>query len=129
MPNRTEAVVAVVDDDRRVLESLEELLESAGHATRLFSSAQDFLESEALASIHCLISDIRMPGMDGWQLEDIVAAARPSLPIILITGDDLAEQEARSRRAHGRPHALLRKPFDSRELLAAIASAVRRSAE
>src|SRR5712671_3355448 len=55
-------VVAIVDDDRRVLESLGELLESEGYAVRLFDSADAFLRADALQDIDALISDIRMPG-------------------------------------------------------------------
>jgi FixJ family two-component response regulator len=117
-------VVAVVDDDHRVLESLEELLESAGYVARLFASAAEFLESGELAAVHCLISDIRMPDIDGWELESTVFGRRPDLPIILITGDDLAQQEARSRRAGRRPRVLFRKPFNGQELLAEVRASI-----
>jgi FixJ family two-component response regulator len=60
--------VAVVDDDYAVLESVEDLLNSAGYVARTFSSAREFLEDGALDSVGCLVSDIRMPGMDGLEL-------------------------------------------------------------
>jgi FixJ family two-component response regulator len=116
-------VVAVVDDDHRVLQSLEALLESAGYDVRLYASAGEFLQSGELARIHCLISDIRMPVTDGWELESIVFGVHPTLPVILITGDDLAQQEARSRRTSGRSRLLFRKPFNGPELIAAIRTA------
>src|SRR6202008_77366 len=81
-----ERVVAVVDDDSRGLESLEDLLESAGHTVHLFRSAQALLEHEAFGTIDCLISDIGMPAIDGFDLERLARAARPELPVILITG-------------------------------------------
>jgi len=124
MHNHTVPVVAAVDDDRRVLESLQELLESAGYEARLFSSAAQFLESGQLSVIHCLISDIRMPVMDGWQLESIVAAARPDLPIVMISGDDVAQREARQPKVGTRPRVLLEKPFNAPQLLATIEAAV-----
>ncbi|MEJ1963556.1 MAG: response regulator [Gammaproteobacteria bacterium] len=117
-------IVAAVDDDIRVLESLQELLESAGYETRLFRSAMQFLESGELSVIHCLISDIRMPVMDGWQLESVVAAARPNLPIVMISGDDVAQREARQPRVGTRPRVLLEKPFNAPQLLATIKAVV-----
>ena len=79
-------IVAVVDDDHNVLESLEDLLESAGYGARLFASAAAFLDSGSLNEIDCLISDIDMPVMDGIELARVVHVRRPALPIILITG-------------------------------------------
>ena len=61
-------VIAVVDDDRRILESLEMLLASADYDVRLFSSATALLESGGLREIDCLISDVGMPVMDGFEL-------------------------------------------------------------
>jgi FixJ family two-component response regulator len=123
MLKSTPKVVAVVDDDRRVLQSLEALLQSAGFDVRLYASADAFLQSGELARIHCLISDIRMPVTDGWELESIVSRVQPTLPVIFITGDDLAQQEAHSRHTSGRSRLLFRKPFIGAELIAAIRSA------
>jgi FixJ family two-component response regulator len=114
-------VVAVVDDDPRVLESLEDLLESAGHAVRLFGSANALLENCAFADIDCLISDIGMPDMDGWELQRLAHLARPELPVILITGRNLADQaSAASRGSQG----FFRKPFKVQELLATVSEAL-----
>lgn len=114
-------VVAVVDDDPRVLESLEDLLESAGHAVRLFGSANALLENCAFADIDCLISDIGMPGMDGWELQRLAHVARPDLPVILITGRNVADQaSAASRGSQG----FFRKPFNVQELLATVSEAL-----
>ena len=79
-------LVAVVDDDERILRSLEYLLESADYAVRLFASGTALLQSGCLPEIDCLISDIDMPGIDGFELLRLVHAARPGLPMILITG-------------------------------------------
>lgn len=114
-------LIAVVDDDRRILESLADLLESGGYRPCTFSSASDFLAAGVLASIGCLISDICMPGTNGWELEIAVNRVRPSLPTILITGHD------ETRSGLGVPHAgagptrmLFRKPINGDDLLAAI---------
>ncbi len=119
MPKNTKSVVAVVDDDPRVLESLEELLESAGHAARTFSSARTLLASKALSEIDCLITDIGMPGMDGFELERVMSERRPDLPVILITGrHEITElPQAKNNR-------FFRKPFDGQALLAAIGDAL-----
>jgi len=112
-------MVAVVDDDIRLLESLEELLESAGHAVRTFSSGRSLLDSAALPEIDCLITDIGMPGMDGFELERLMRLKRPGLPVILITArHEFAEL------AEGRRKRLFRKPFDGQALLTAIGAAL-----
>ena len=111
-------IIAVVDDDQRILESLKNLLESADHAVRPFVSATALLVSGCLPEIDCLISDIGMPGMDGFELLRAVQAVRPELPVILITGrDDLLGQVSPVDLGQYR---LFKKPFDSEELLTAI---------
>jgi FixJ family two-component response regulator len=117
----TRTVVAVVDDDDRMLESLGNLLESAGHDVRLYSAASALYEQGDLSEIDCLISDIGMPDIDGFQLQQWADAEHPELPVILITG----RPEMRARYA-----ALIRsdryfeKPFDAQQLLAAVRAAI-----
>jgi FixJ family two-component response regulator len=72
-------VVAVVDDDPRLLESMEDLLESAGYVARSFSSARSLLIS-GLSGMDVLITDIGMPGMDGFELCALVKKVRPDCP-------------------------------------------------
>jgi FixJ family two-component response regulator len=116
--------VAVVDDDYRVLESLEDLLESAGYRVQLFASAKQFLDT-AITEVDCVISDIGMPATDGFALQQIIRNARPTLPVILITGrHEFAAAEHEAARG-GR--LLFEKPFDKRELLAAINSELQAS--
>jgi len=116
------AVVAVVDDDRRVLESLELLLESADHDVRLYSSPTALLESGRLAEIDCLISDVGMPVMDGFELVRVMQANRPGLPIILVTGrPDLLNRSPLELPGHYR---LFKKPFEGQELLTAVGEAM-----
>jgi FixJ family two-component response regulator len=117
-------IVAVVDDDSRVLESLEDMLESAGYRVRLFASAKQFLGT-AIAEVDCVISDIGMPGADGFELQQIIRNSRPTLPVILITGrHEFATTEHEAARG-GR--LLFEKPFDTRQLLAAIGYELRAS--
>ena len=119
MLNAKSLVVAVVDDDQRVTESLENLLESAGYTVRAFSSAQTLLASSALPKIDCLITDIGMPGMDGFELQRRMGEMRPDLPVIMITGRQEFVELPRSKGS-----LLFRKPFDGQALLAAIGDAL-----
>jgi FixJ family two-component response regulator len=113
-------VVAIVDDDPRLLESLEDLLESAGYVARSFPSAGSLLIS-GLSGVDLLITDIGMPGTDGFELRDLVKRARPELPVFLITGrHEIADQN----RAQG-ISGFFRKPFDAQALLAAVGNALR----
>ena len=118
-------VVAVVDDDQSVLRSIEDLLESADYEVRLFASGSELLDSGCLAEISCLISDIDMPGMDGFQLLRQVHAARPELPTILITGypDTLKQLPPLG----GSVPRCFTKPFKGPELLEAVTEALRGS--
>jgi FixJ family two-component response regulator len=114
--------IAVVDDDQGILKSLEILLESADHAVCPFASAVALIESSCLAEIDCLISDIDMPVMDGFELLRVVRAARPELPIILITGHP--EVLSRLPFIDPGPYRLFKKPFNGQELLTAISDAL-----
>ena len=122
MSRVSECAVAVIDDDERVLESLENLLESAGHTVRLFTSAQAFLKDEAFAKVDCVISDIGMPAIDGFELERLARAARPELPVILITGRQ--EFIKGPQATHRVGTEILLKPVSEQELLRAISKAL-----
>jgi FixJ family two-component response regulator len=112
-------LVAIVDDDPRLIESLENLLESAGYATRSFSSAAALLAGGP-SGIDLLITDIGMPGIDGFELRDVVRKARPELPVFLVTGRHEIADQHRARGISG----FFRKPFDAQALLTAIAKAL-----
>lgn len=110
-------VVAIVDDDPRLLESMEDLLESAGYAAYSFSSAGALL-ANGLWGVDVLISDIGMPDMDGFELCNLVKEARPDLPVFLITG-----RHEKADRGRGN-NLFFRKPFDARVLLTAVEDAL-----
>jgi FixJ family two-component response regulator len=119
--------IAVVDDDSRILESLESLLESAGHCVHLFHSAEAFLESGILADVDCLISDIGMSGIDGYGLLRLVQARRPGLHVFLITG---REEVIRAQPGVDLPsNHFFVKPFDGKKLLSDVAAALRTAVE
>jgi FixJ family two-component response regulator len=124
MTATAQPIVAVVDDDHRIRESLESLIESAGMRARAFSHAQDFLHGDLFAEVSCLVTDVRMPGMDGLDLQRQVRLERPELPVIFITAhyDHKIEQCAFAQGAT----FLVRKPLDPDELLRAIKLALRK---
>ncbi len=115
-------IVAAVDDDFRVRESIASLLESAGYAPFVFSSAEEFLQSGTLAAATCVITDVRMPGMDGIELQRRIRLERPTLPVILIS----AHYNAAIRQKAIEDGAIdfLYKPFDATDLLKIVQSAV-----
>jgi FixJ family two-component response regulator len=114
--------IAVVDDDPRVLESLQELLESAGYAVRTFASGRALMDT-GLDGIDCLITDIGMPIMDGFELRDAIKKARPDLPVFLVTGRH--EIPDRQRASAKDIRGIFRKPFDGPALLAAVGESLR----
>ena len=116
-------VRAFFDDDLTFLESLEMLRASAEYDWRLFSSAAALLERFCLMVIDCMITDIGMPVMDGFELARIVQAARPGVPVIFITGrPDLLNMAPRDVPGHYR---LFKKPFNGPELLTTVGDALR----
>lgn len=117
---RTRPVVAIVDDDLRLLESLANLLESAGYLACSFSSAHALL-ADGLSGLDALITDIGMPGMNGFELRDVVKKDCPDLPVFLMTGRHEIADQGRAQGISG----FFRKPFDTQALLAAVTDAVR----
>ena len=114
-------VVAVVDDDDRTRESLADLLEAAGYDVRLYTSAKAVWTRGGLSDIDCLISDIGMPEMDGFELRRLALSERPELPVILVTGrPELRAQDS----SNIEPDRYFEKPFDGRQLLAAVRAAL-----
>jgi FixJ family two-component response regulator len=117
--------VIVVDDDSQIRESLENLLKSAEFGTAAFSTAEDALQSGILAKASCLITDVRMPGMNGLELQRRIKREYPRLPVIVITAhcDEKIRESALSEGAV----TLLFKPFDANYLLLCIQEAMQNS--
>ena len=112
--------VAVVDDEPRVLQSIGNLLESAGATVRLYDSAQRLLEDPERSDIHCIISDIGLPGMDGYQLQKWALQNLPDAVVILITARNAPQSAAICANNRG----FFQKPFDGQELLSAVSAAL-----
>ena len=119
----TRSLVSIVDDDESVRESLPDLLKELGFAVQAFSSAEAFLESEAIDDTRCLILDIAMPGMSGLDLQQELARRRHDVPIVFITAQH--DQNLRPRvLARGAVDCLF-KPFSETALLEAVNTALR----
>jgi len=119
----TLSIISIVDDDDSVRESLQCLIRSFGFAVEAFASAEEFLTSDRLRDTRCLILDVRMPGMNGFELQRRLAASHHEIPVIFITahGDD----SARSQALRDGAVAYLLKPFTEEALLSAIHAALK----
>lgn len=115
--------IYIVDDDDAVRASLEFLLQAAGYVTSCFTSATAFLDRLPQLDSGCVVTDVRMPGLSGIDLLKAVAAAKPGIPVIVITGhgDITLAVEAMKIGAAD----FLEKPFDDEALLSAIAAALK----
>jgi FixJ family two-component response regulator len=118
-------VVATVDDDRRVRESIHSVLESAGYDAVMFESAEDLLESGLLPRLGCVIVDVRLPGLNGVDLQHRIRQQRPSMPVIFVTAHD--DDGIRTRALRGGAVAFMLKPFDAAALLETVERATRTS--
>jgi FixJ family two-component response regulator len=119
-------LVAVVDDDESMRDTTRDFLESAGFAVAIFASARSLLESACLENVSCLITDIRMPGMTGIELQQHLVAEGRAIPTILMTA--YPDERVRAMVLHPPIIGCLPKPFAADELLACVRSALRRSA-
>jgi FixJ family two-component response regulator len=117
-----DAAVLVVDDDHLIRDALEQLIKSVGLKAYTFSSAQEFLEKDLPDVPCCLISDIRMPGLSGLDLQDELAKNGLKIPVIFITGHGTVPTSVRAMKAGAVD--FLQKPFEDQELLDAIHNAI-----
>jgi FixJ family two-component response regulator len=115
-------LVAIVDDDESLQRSLQDLIESDGLFALCFSSAEQFLDSQARSKAACLIADIRMPGMSGLELQAKLKAERCRIPVIFITAHGDAEMRIHAMRQGA--VEFLSKPFDDAVLLEIVHAAL-----
>ncbi len=116
-------LVAVVDDEEAIRKALKRLLRSAGIAVESYASGPEFLQSLAAQLPQCVVLDIGMQGMTGFDVQAQLKVARMAVPVIFITALNDPGDEARAMQAGA--FAFLRKPFDDEALLAAIGAVVR----
>jgi FixJ family two-component response regulator len=115
-------LVAIVDDDDSVRTALQGLLKAVGLPAQAFASAEGFLESGTQDQTACLITDIRMPGMSGLELQAKLNAERRRIPIIFITAHGDAKMRMQALRAGA--VEFLAKPFDDQALLDSVRAAL-----
>jgi FixJ family two-component response regulator len=115
-------LVSIVDDDTSVLEATASLLESYGYATAAFTSAQEFLQSPRVVDTTCLVTDVRMPGVSGIELQDRLINSGHEIPTIVISahGDEHVREAALKRGAL----AFLTKPVTADRLIACLKNAL-----
>ena len=123
--NAIAPLISIVDDDESVREALKSLIVSIGFRAQRFRSGEEFLSSPYLSETACLITDVRMPGMTGLELQERLNDAHSSIPVVLISAHDDEDAQARGLRAGA--IAFLRKPFSEDSLLQAITNCLDRN--
>jgi FixJ family two-component response regulator len=111
-------MITIVDDDASVARALQRLVRSAGYLVETFASAREFLGSMPSTRIACLVLDIYLDGMNGFELQEQMATDRLAIPIIFMTAHDDSTTRERIRRAGTAGYLV--KPFDGRVLLDAL---------
>jgi FixJ family two-component response regulator len=117
--------VAIIDDDRSVRSSLARAIRTAGIEVASFSSAHEFLDDPGLNQIDCAVTDVRMPGIDGLALQEMLAQSQPHLSLVFITGQGDIPMGIKAMKRGAVD--FLEKPVDRKALLEAVHRAAERS--
>ena len=115
-------MITIVDDDASVARALERLLGAAGYLVETFASAREFLTAPPPAHRACLVLDIYLDGMNGFELQEQLATDRVAIPIIFMTAHDDSSTRERVRRCGTAGYLV--KPFDGQALLDVISRVV-----
>jgi FixJ family two-component response regulator len=115
---RKKKMVAVIEDDEAYRVAVQRLVKSAGFSVQSFASAEDFLNSGRQRETGCLITDIRMPGMSGLDLQSKLNSDHCPIPTIFITAH--SDEKMRLQAMRGGAVKFLPKPFDGETLLEAV---------
>jgi len=121
---KSDAVIAIVDDDQSVREGLTSLIRSAGLRIKSFASAPEFLDYLDADTPSCLVLDLQLPGLSGLDLQKRMAKVGPEIPIIFLTGHGNIPASVQAMKAGA--IEFLTKPVDEQDLLRAIGEAVDR---
>jgi FixJ family two-component response regulator len=122
---KTKAVISVVDDDESVCKSLQRLLRSMGFKVKTYSSALAFLHQGPLHEPGCVIVDVRMPEIDGLDLQKRLSDSCISLPVVFMTAYE--DPGVRSKAMQAGALAFLQKPFSDQSLMDALCLALEQS--
>jgi FixJ family two-component response regulator len=123
--SQTTPIVFVVDDDMSVREALDTLIRQAGWQPEVFESAREFLAHPRALAASCLVLDVTLPGLNGLELQSLIAGDRIDMPIIFITGHADVPMTVKAMKAGA--VEFLTKPVPEEVLLSAIESAIARS--
>jgi FixJ family two-component response regulator len=115
--------IAIIDDDASVRNAAGALLRSLGYVTAKYGSAEEFLDSGRVTDTACILTDVKMPGMGGIELQDHLMAQGRKLPIIFMTA--FPEEHARSRALAAGARGFLVKQFAEKSLIDCITSALK----
>ena len=124
-PPMPDVVIRIVDDDAAIRRALARLVESMGMRAETFASPEALLAHDLDEAAGCLLIDVKLPGMDGFELHQRIVADGRKTPVIFITAHP--HRSARSRAEQADAVAFLEKPFDDEMLLAAIRTALDRA--
>jgi FixJ family two-component response regulator len=122
---KARSLITIVDDEEPIRKALKRLFRSAGMEVDTFPSGVEFFESLAIRQPDCVVLDLHMPVMSGFEVLAQLAESGMNLPVVVITGHD--SDETRRLALASLPVAYLRKPVNDQELLDAIALALRRN--
>jgi FixJ family two-component response regulator len=111
-------MISIVDDDKSVRESANSLIRSLGYATATFASGEEFLESGCLSDTECLVTDVRMPGMSGVDLQSRLIANGNRTPVIFVTANP--DERTRARALGAGALGFLTKPFNVESLISCL---------
>jgi FixJ family two-component response regulator len=115
--------ISIVDDDQSVREALEDFIRSLGYTAATFASAEEFLMSDLVRRTSCLISDMKMRGMDGADLQDCLVKDRHAIPIVFVTAT--TDEWIRTRVLKAGAVGFLSKPIDEESLIECLNKALK----
>ena len=117
-----EHLISIIDDDPSMRAALAGLVRSLGHEVRAFASAEEFLASGELERVSCAITDIQMPGMNGFELQRQLSLRHGDVPVIMITAR--TEPDLEDRAMSNGAACFLRKPFEAATFVGCLEKAL-----
>ncbi len=117
------STIAVVDDDQAIREALDDLIQSCGYQSKLFGSAEEFLAFDDRAAIDCMLVDVKMPGLSGIELQEILNGEPEKPPMIFMTS--YRDERTRSAAMEGGALAFLGKPVEFDSLISYLEMALK----